>query len=213
MGWDEAGVDKERKLTFIKLLPEIFTYSISFKSLTILGGKYSHSTVYVWKIRLQEVNFLNVIPFVVKLAFKLRSVCLQICAYSSHWIASLRRVSLNRSIKLPNGSTFKTIFLDTLITLLWFSESLSGGIVLYSLLTPSLPLLCLLSRKSLVRVKRKKLGYQHNILKQYYENDQHQQEEVFYFSLKNPKDQSLFLKPFLVSLLLLPWCLILGNLM
>lgn len=50
-----------------------------------------------------------------------------------------------------------------------------------SLLTPSLPLLFLLSRKSLLKVERRKFGYHHNLLKQYYENGRHQQEEVFVF--------------------------------
>lgn len=105
-----------------------------------------------------------------------------------------------------------TIILDTLITLFEFFEFLPGGIVFSSLLTPSHSLFCLLGRKPLVRVKRKKVGQHHNVLKQYHENGQGQQ-EMFCSNLQSPKDQNLLLKPFLMPLLLLSAWLVIGNLM
>lgn len=78
-------------------------------------------------------------------------------------------------------------------------ESLSDAMVFSSLLTPYLPILFLLDRKSLVREERKKFGQHHNMLKQCYEHSWYQQEEVFCFSLKIPKNRSL-LKLFLIPL-------------
>ena len=49
------------------------------------------------------------------------------------------------------------------------------------------------------------------MLKQYYEHSRYQQEEVFCFSLKIPKNQSSEALPH--STVLLPWSLILGKLM
>ena len=49
------------------------------------------------------------------------------------------------------------------------------------------------------------------MLKQYYEHSWYQQEEVFCFSLKIPKNQSSEALPY--STVLLPWSLILGKLM
>lgn len=119
-GWGMGRQGKENY--FIKHLPASSTYLISFKSLTILRGKYFHTIVYVWKIGLQEVNFPNFILFLIKLKFKLRYVCLKVCAHSFHWIPYLRRISLRRIIQLPldTRSTFIAIFLDTLITFLIF---------------------------------------------------------------------------------------------